>query len=171
MQVTPEEREIIRELAEELAQKLGFDTKVTISDDHLEEGALRVAFSVKEDQHFLIGQRGANLSALQHLFRALYRKRGHVLAGVTLDINDYVKEKEALLFRDVDKAVSETLSQNASVALRPMFSFERKLVHRYLSGHPKVRTESAGIGEQRKIFIRPKIASDDAPEGVPGNEE
>jgi spoIIIJ-associated protein len=167
MQVTPEEREVVRELATELAQKLGFDTEVTISEDPLEEGSLRVAFSVKEGQHFLIGQRGANLSALQHLFRSLYRKRSQAVTGVTLDINDYIKEKEVLLFRDVDKAVAEMLSQNASVALRPMFSFERKMVHRYLSGHPKVRTESVGTGEQRKIFIRPKISSDD----VPGTEE
>ncbi len=164
MQATPEDMKIIRELAMELAQKLGFQAEISITEDLLEEGVLRVAFTVKEDQHFLIGQRGANLAALQHLFRALYRKKGSSVSGVTLDINDYVKEKESLLFQDVDKAVSETLSQNASVALRPMFSFERKLVHRYLSGHPKVRTESAGTGDQRKIFIRPKISSDDVPE-------
>ncbi len=164
MQATPEDVQDIRDLAMELAEKLGFEAEVTISDDILEEGALRVAFSVKEDQHFLIGQRGANLAALQHLFRALCRKKGKSLLGVTLDINNYVKEKEALLFQDVDKAVEETLAQNASVALRPMFSFERKLVHRYLSGHPKVRTESAGTGEQRKIFIRPKISTDDVSE-------
>lgn len=164
MQAISAEKEALRELATELAQKLGFQAEVVISDDPLEEGALRVAFSVKEDQHFLIGQRGANLSALQHLFRALCRKKGYTLAGVTLDINGYVKEKETLLFQDVEKAVEETLVQNASVALRPMFSFERKLVHRYLSGHPKVRTESVGSGEQRKIFIRPKISSDDVSE-------
>lgn len=165
MQATSEDVEKnIRDLAKELAQKLGFQAEVTISEDILEEGVLRVALSVKEDQHFLIGQRGANLAALQHVFRALCRKKGSPLFGVTLDINDYVKEKETLLFQDVDKAVAETLAQNASVALRPMFSFERKLVHRYLSGHPKVRTESAGTGEQRKIFIRPKISTDDVPE-------
>lgn len=164
MQATSEDMKNIRELAVELAQKLGFQAEVTISEDILEEGALRVTFSVKEDQHFLIGQRGANLAALQHLFRALYRKNGSTVSGVTLDINDYMKEKEVLLFQDVDKAVVETLSQNASVALRPMFSFERKLVHRYLSGHPKVKTESVGTGDQRKIFIRPKISSDDVPE-------
>ncbi len=164
MQATPEDVESIRELAKELAQKLGFQAEVTISDDILEEGVLRVALSVKEDQHFLIGQRGANLAALQQIFRALCRKKGNPLLGVTLDINDYVKEKETLLLQDVDKAVAETLAQNASVALRPMFSFERKIVHRYLSGHSKVRTESAGLGEQRKIFIRPKISTDDVPE-------
>lgn len=120
-----------------MLRSLVFRAEVVVSDDPLEEGALRVAFSVKEGQHFLIGQRGANLSALQHLFRALCRKKGYTLTGVTLDINEYMKEKESFLFQDVEKAVEETLMQNASVALRPMFSFERKLVHRYLSGHPR----------------------------------
>jgi spoIIIJ-associated protein len=164
MQATPEEIENIRELAIALAQKLGFQAEVTVSEDSLDPGALRVALVVLADQHFLIGQRGANLAALQHIFRALCRKQGNVMRNITLDINDYVKEKEILLFQDVDKAVTETLSQNASVALRPMFSFERKLVHRYLSEHPGVRTESAGTGEQRKIFIRPKTAASDVPE-------
>lgn len=164
MQATPEEIENIRELAIALAHKLGFQAEVTVSEDSLDPGALRVALVVLADQHFLIGQRGANLAALQHIFRALCRKQGNVMRNITLDINDYVKEKEILLFQDVDKAVTETLSQNASVALRPMFSFERKLVHRYLSEHPGVRTESAGTGEQRKIFIRPKTAASDVPE-------
>jgi len=164
MQAMSEDIKNTQELAAELAKKLGFQAEISVSEDTLEEGVLRVAFSVKEDQHFLIGQRGANLAALQHLFRALCRKKGSAVAGVTLDINDYVKEKEILLFQDVDKAVAETLSQNASVALRPMFSFERKIVHRYLSEHPKVKTESTGTGDQRKIFIRPKISSDDVPE-------
>ena len=158
------EYETIKALGEELAAKLGFQAEVTVMEDPIEEGALRVSFRVLEDQHFLIGQRGANLSALQHLFRALYRKQGGDASGIAIDINDYVKEKEGLLLQDVDKAVEEALMQNASVALRPMLSFERKLVHRYLSLHPKVRTESVGTGEQRKIFIRPKISTDDVPE-------
>jgi spoIIIJ-associated protein len=159
-------QETIKALAETLAEKLGFQAEVTVSQDPLEEGALRVSFHVAEDQHFLIGQRGANLSALQHLFRALYRKQGGDASGIAIDINDYVKGKESLLLQDVDKAVEEAIDQNASVALRPMLSFERKLVHRYLSAHPKVRTESAGTGEQRKIFIRPKISLDGVPETI-----
>lgn len=154
----------IKHLAEELAAKLGFQAEVTVSPDQIEEGALRVSFSVAEDQNLLIGQRGANLAALQHLFRALYRKQGGDASGIAIDINDYVKEKETLLMQDVDKAVEEAIAQNASIALRPMLSFERKLIHRYLSNHPKVRTESAGTGEQRKIFVRPKISADDVPE-------
>lgn len=156
----------IKRLGEELAEKLGFRAEVMVSPDPFEEGALRVSFIVDQDQHFLIGQRGANLAALQHLFRALYRKQGGDASGIAIDINDYVKEKEALLIQDVDRAVEEAIEQNISVALRPMLSFERKLVHRYLSDHPKVRTESAGTGEQRKIFVRPKISTDDVPEVV-----
>lgn len=157
-------QEAIKKLAEELAAKLGFQAEVTVTDDPLEAGAVRVSFQVTEDQHFLIGQHGANLSALQHVLRALYRKQGGDAAGIAIDINDYVKEKESLLLQGVDEAVEEALTQNASVALRPMLSFERKLIHRYLSGHPKVSTESSGVGEQRKIFIRPKISSNDVPE-------
>lgn len=166
MKITQEEVRDIQELAMELAAKLGFQTEVMVSEDPLGERTLRVAFWVTKDQNVLIGQRGANLVALQHLFRALYRKRGGDVVDIAIDINDYVKEKENLLFQDVDKAVEEVISQNASVALRPMLSFERKLVHRYLSDHVKVRTESAGSGEHRKIFIRPKISSEDVPETV-----
>ena len=159
-----EVHENIKKLAEELAKKLGFQAEVRVLDDSAEEGAFRVVFRVNSDQHFLIGQRGANLSALQHLFRALYRKQGGDASKIAIDINDYVKEKEELLFQDVDKVVNEVLAQKMSVALRPMLSFERKLVHRYLSNHPSVTTESTGAGEQRKIFVRPRVSADDVPE-------
>ena len=154
----------MKKLAESLAEKLGFKATITITNDSIEDGTIRVSFLVDEDQHFLIGQRGANLAALQHLFRALYRKQGGDVSRIAIDINDYVREKEVLLLRDVDSAVDEALAQNASVALRPMLSFERKRVHRYLSAHPRVKTESVGAGEHRKIFIRPKISTDDVSE-------
>ena len=154
----------IKDLAESLSKKLGFKAVITVTNDPIEDGTLRVSFSVTEDQHFLIGQRGAGLAALQHLFRALYRKQGGDAFGIVIDINDYVKEKEVLLFQDVDKVVDEVLAQNVSVALRPMLSFERKLVHRYLSTHSKVKTESVGVGEHRKIFIRPKVTGEDVRE-------
>lgn len=90
------EHQTIKALGEELAAKLGFQAEVTVMEDPIEEGALRVSFRVLEDQHFLIGQRGANLSALQHLFRALYRKQGGDASGIAIDINDYVKREREL---------------------------------------------------------------------------
>ena len=102
------EYETIKALGEELAAKLGFQAEVTVMEDPIEEGALRVSFRVLEDQHFLIGQRGANLSALQHLFRALYRKQGGDASGIAIDINDYVEEKEGLLLQDASDAFFRT---------------------------------------------------------------
>ncbi len=159
----PTEIPAIRALAETLVAKLGFEAVVSVLEDAREEGAIRVVFEVTTDQHLLIGQRGANLAALQHLFRALYRKQGGDVSGITIDINNYVQEKEGLLFQDVDKAVEEALAHHTPVALRPMLSFERKLVHRYLSLHTAVRTESVGNGDDRKIVIRPKTDADDVP--------
>jgi spoIIIJ-associated protein len=150
--------EVLKKLIEELATKLGFQAEVRVESE--DGSGIRVAIYVREDQHYLIGQKGANLSAFQHLVKVVCRRQGITDEVVSVDVNDYVKEKRELLVKDVNKAVVEALENNISVALRPMLPYERKIVHTYLLNHPQVITESIGSEGNRKVLVRPKISTE-----------
>ena len=40
--------------------------------------------------------------------------------------------------------------------MKPMSTYERRIVHMELSKNPQVFTESVGEGEERKIVVKPK---------------
>jgi len=52
--------------------------------------------------------------------------------------------------------MKEALDSNASVALRPMLPYERKVIHSFLAKYSTVRTESVGRGDDRKVMISPR---------------
>lgn len=159
MEKTYEER--IKETVSGLLEKLGFEALVEVIS---EEGLPNTFFCkvrVEKDQHFLIGQHGANLAAVQHLIRVMLHKKMEERLSVIVDVNDYFAEKRVLLEREAQKASEEALRDNISVALRPMLPYERKIVHSFLSTNPRITTESVNQGGQRKIMVSPK--SDESP--------
>lgn len=74
------------------------------------------------------------------------------------------EEKKGFLEREAMAAVREVEETGLPATLRPMLSFERKLIRHLLAAHPNVMTESVGSGEERKILIkrRPESAEEGA---------
>jgi len=52
-------------------------------------------------------------------------------------------------------SAQQALNEKRVVVLRPMSSYERRLVHMELSKNIEVITESIGEGEDRRIVIKP----------------
>jgi spoIIIJ-associated protein len=73
-----------------------------------------------------------------------------------IDVNGYFAEKRGFLEREALAAVKEVEESGLPVMLRPMLSFERKMIHHLLASHGSVMTESVGTGGDRKILIRLK---------------
>lgn len=158
-------QEVIKETVLGLLQKLGFEASVEVAP---QEGSPDVFFCkarVEKDQSFLIGQYGVNLAAVQHLVRVILRKKIEEKLSVIVDVNDYFLEKKTLLEREAEKAAEEVLKNNASVALRPMLPYERKVIHSFLFENPKIVTESVGHGDERKIMVSPKPTKEEAAGG------
>lgn len=49
----------------------------------------------------------------------------------------------------------EAILEGKEIVLRPMSPYERRIVHMELSKNSRVKTESIGEGENRKVIIRP----------------
>ncbi len=146
---------IIKEIVSTLLQKMGFEVP-DVSIEKAGEDAFVCKVRVDQDQNLLIGQYGVNLAAIQHLIRIMLRKRTDEKCSVVVDINDYFSGKRVLLEKEAGAAAQEALRGGAAVTLRPMLSYERKVIHTFLAEDPAVITESSGQGNERRIIVRPK---------------
>lgn len=140
----------------DLIQRIGFEADVKTGEEMAGDDKVRFHCEVtlREGQNLLIGQHGANVGALLHIVRLAVRKEMPENAILSLDVNRYFEEKRTFLEREAMQAVKEVEETGLPVTLRPMLSFERKMIHTLLADHPTVMTESVGSGEERKILIR-----------------
>lgn len=105
--------------------------------------------------HMLIGERGATLAAIEYVIkRIIWRKYGDE-QKFTLDINDYRIKRLDDLKQDVKTAAKAVRMYQREVPLRPMTSFERRIVHLLLEEYPDITTGSIGQEPERRVVIKP----------------
>ncbi|TXH07186.1 MAG: hypothetical protein E6Q06_03585 [Candidatus Moraniibacteriota bacterium] len=150
----------------DLLQRIGFVAEVKTGEEMLPDNLIRYRcdITLHDGQNLLIGQHGANVAALLHIVKLVVRKGMPKNSVLSLDVNRYFEEKKGFLEREAMAAVREVEETGLPATLRPMLSFERKLIHHLLAAHPNVMTESVGSGEERKILIkrRPESAEEGA---------
>ncbi|HEX8974791.1 MAG TPA: R3H domain-containing nucleic acid-binding protein [Patescibacteria group bacterium] len=147
-------KEIIKKTVEEIIEKMGFTATVEISET-TEEDSIVCNIATGSDSHFLIGQHGINLQALQHIARLIVRKRSDDKVRFILDINDYRQQKNQTVIEQAEAAAKQAIDEHRSVVMKPMSTYERRIVHMELSKNSNVITESIGEGEGRKIVVKP----------------
>jgi spoIIIJ-associated protein len=146
--------EAIKNIVITLLERMGFGAE--IEEVAAYQGVTpRVCVRVRGDACLLIGERGANLAALEHIARKTIHKQQGMDARITLDINDYRLRRLEDLKQDVKTAAKQVRLYAAPVPLRPMTSFERRIVHLLLDEYPDITTESSGEEPERRVIIKP----------------
>jgi len=114
-----------------------------------------------EDSGLLIGRRGQTLQALQFVVNMIARKELGESIRVVLDVEHYRQRREDSL-RDMSTKVASRVAQTGrSITLEPMSAADRRMVHVSLADYQGVRTESVGMGEDRKVTIFPTSRTND----------
>lgn len=144
----------IKKIIEELLEKMGFSAEVELSQSEGDESIV-CNITTGADSNFLIGQHGINLQSVQHLARLIVRKSVPEKIHFILDVNSYRQQKNQSVIQQAQAAAEEALSQHRSVIMKPMSTYERRIVHLELSKNPRLSTESVGEGEERKIIVKP----------------
>ena len=126
------------------------DTLETIED--ATTGKKVFAIQTKESG-ILIGENGETLHALTHLIRRMAQK-GPEEVDFSLDINDYKSGMIEKLKIKANMLAERARSMRANVELEPMSSYERLIIHGELAGKSNIKTESIGIGKDRRIVIK-----------------
>ena len=148
-------KETIKKTVEQLLEKMGFSAQVAISDSPEDDGIV-CDIATDTDSHFLIGQHGTNLQAVQHLARLMVRKSIPEKIRFILDVNSYKQQRNQSIIEQAQIAANEAINQHRTIIMKPMSTYERRIVHMELSKNSKVSTESTGEGEERKIVVKPK---------------
>ena len=144
-------------MVNKLLAKAGVKTLTTIRSAHDADVGGPIIDITGEDSGLLIGRRGETLRALQFLVNLVVRQNSSEETGrVVLDIERY-RERRQNSLHDLALKVAETVANTGrSVSLEPMPPADRRVIHVTLADHPKVSTESTGLGESRKVNIAPR---------------
>jgi spoIIIJ-associated protein len=138
-----------------LLNNMGFGGDIDAIEVH-QGAAVRYSVYVRGKVSMLIGERGNNLIALEHMLKKIIsKKNGEEEQRFTLDINDYRMKRLEDLKQDVKNAAKEVRLYNRESPLRPMSSFERRIVHLLLAEYPDITTESVGVDQERRVIIKP----------------
>jgi spoIIIJ-associated protein len=103
----------------------------------------------------LIGKRGQTLNSLQYLTQLVINRYSDQYINVLLDAEDYRKRRNDTLIQLAERLAQKALKTGQNVALEPMPSYERKVIHAALAENKRVKTYSSGNDPHRHLVISP----------------
>ena len=109
-----------------------------------------------EDSGLLIGRRGETLRALQFIVSLMVNKGRDESVRVLLDVEGYRERRQRALSELAKRVAEKVTSTGRPITLEPMSPAERRVVHLVLADHPRVTTESTGLGVGRRVSVSPK---------------
>lgn len=102
----------------------------------------------------LIGHRGENLKAINHITRKIILKNNGI-AKFIIDINNYQEDNVKKIKNIALQIAQKVRDSKESIEMEPMSSYERMIVHSLFSLDSDIKTESVGERGQRRIVIKP----------------
>lgn len=152
-----DKKELIKEVAEDILNKMGFETTLTITTSLTEEnGKENIILEIESpDSKFIIGKQGATLISLQHILKMLVRAKTDDYINFSVDVNGYKRQQDNHIREVANTMASEAIVNGRAITMEPMNGYERRLVHLELEKNDNVKTESTGEGENRKVMISP----------------
>ena len=104
------------------------------------------------DMGKLIGYRGEGMSSLQHILNSLASKQ-EFDTHIILDIEGYKARREQALINLAKKTANKALISHKNIAIEPMNSYERRIIHSAVAGMDGITTESTGEGRNRHVVF------------------
>jgi len=141
-------KKLIQDLLEHMA--VGFDA-IGIVEEPVSK---RITFVIETKQpELLIGEDGETFQALSHVIKRIAGK-GPEAFDFSIDVNDYRSSVAEKLKIKAGMLANRVRDMKADVEMEPMSSYERLIVHGALAGEPNIKTESVGVGKDRRIVIK-----------------
>ncbi|PLT29504.1 RNA-binding cell elongation regulator Jag/EloR [Peribacillus deserti] len=103
----------------------------------------------------LIGKRGQTLNSLQYLAQLAANSCSRQYLTIILDAEDYRTRRNETLTALAKRMAEKAMRSGREVALEPMPSYERKVIHSALMEFKNIKTYSNGAEPYRHIVIAP----------------
>lgn len=143
----------IKMITEEFLKNLGWEPEVNIE---ISEKIVFLKIDAS-DPSLLIGKGGQNLNSLQHILRLIINKRLNNFIHLVVDVADYKDKQRVFLEQDSLQKALEVKETGKLLELRPMNSYERRIVHLALKKIDGISCEGVGEEPERKIVIKPNV--------------
>ena len=108
-----------------------------------------------KDLDIAIGKNGSNIEALEYIINLIGKRKKLIDRRIIIDIKDYRKKNIETLEKIALQMASKAVKEGRIIALRPMQSYERKVIHNLLETFKDVKTRSRDKEPNRRIVIYP----------------
>lgn len=109
----------------------------------------------RESAGVFVGHHGEGLASLRMIFSLMIFQRFQVWPKLHLNVNDYQERREETLKELAKSAAERSISLQKEIILPDLSSYERRIVHMFLSEYPGVKTESRGEAPLRQMVVMP----------------
>jgi len=133
-----------------LLERMGVEAEILISKR--EGGGLNVELA-GSNMGAVIGRRGETLDAIQHLVNYALNRGGEKHMHICVDAENYRSKREDSLVHLAEKMAAKALKYKRSMALEPMNSYERHVIHTALQNYEGVTTSSIGTEPNRRVVV------------------
>ena len=151
------ELKIIEEKTKEFFERMGLDVEIEMNYLKEENDIVEINVFKIEDAKMFIGKQGLILGNLQLILRKIIKKELDKEIYLTLDIDNYRKNKINSYKSIANSAAEEVSTTGQQKILPPLSSYARRIIHMELAKRNDVETESVGMGDQRRLVVKPKL--------------
>ena len=159
-----------KDLLAAILERMGIEATINESQD---DESIMLQIDCSEPER-ITGSYGQVLDALQHLIGKIWFRHQREQAGtddqnewegprwIRIDANGYREKKREALETLAGEMAEKASSENDTIALEPMKSYERRIIHSILAEDSRVETKSHGRGAKRHVLIMPVSESSSA---------
>jgi spoIIIJ-associated protein len=157
IELTDEELDKVADTAVSVIQSIlrTFGIESTIDEYEGEDGDI-ILDIVGGDLAILIGRHGKTLDALQTLVSAATSRQLGFRYPILVDVEGYRGRRREKLEDIARRTADRVARQGRPVRLRPMTSYERRVIHMALREDRRVMTASDGEEPSRAVVVAPK---------------
>jgi len=151
-----------------LMEHMGVAARIKMTDK--EDGGINVELSGKA-MGAVIGRRGETLDAIQHLTNYAVNRGREERLHISVDAEAYRAKREEALVRLAEKMAAKAIKYKRSMALEPMNSYERHVIHAALQDYEGVTTSSIGTEPNRRVVVSYEKPQQDDGDSKPTSRE
>ena len=133
-----------------LLELMGIEADIEITER--EGGGVNANLSGK-GMGAVIGRRGETLDAIQHLVNYSVNRGNDKRMHISVDAENYRSKREDSLVHLAEKMAAKAVKYKRSMALEPMNSYERHVIHTALQDYEGVTTASIGVEPKRRVVV------------------
>lgn len=157
----------IRSFLTGLLERMGVKAELEFSKR--ENGGINVNIT-GNSMGVIIGRRGETLDAIQHLTNYVVNKDSDKHMHISIDAEAYRSKREDSLTKLAEKMAEKAIKYKRSMALEPMNSYERHVIHTALQNYKGVTTSSTGVEPNRRVVVS-YVKSDQSETNKPTSRE